>query len=584
MSDRFRHLCLRFAAVFLILWTPFFSFSAYRGHPVPISSLVYSASLFAIPALLFAVLAGHERRYRYVGVFSLLVLVFLDLQFSWMQGVIALILSAVVVATCWALRGNLALILTTIFATMLVSTILTPTSGYQDHTLESNPAVTPRPTQDPARRTDTFIHIILDEFIGVDGIPTEVKGGPALQREVSQFFERHGFRLYPNAFSEYALSKHSISSILNLEATDEPKKNFRSKRPYILTQNRVFDFLSERYPELHVTQSTYMDFCKESPATIASCFTYRFDGSDWLRTAALDDTDKLNILFGMYFNLPGFFELARKGYVRLQDIASDVGITLPSGIVWDGRVTPIASINAFDHFRRTVLESAPGTAHFGHIDLPHGPYVLDEFCNLTGNPFGWLSHRPLHGRENTTEGRRIRYEQYFDQIRCTLTRLDRFFAELKTAGKWRNSTILIHGDHGSRLYKTRVLGRHQAELTRADLMDGFSTLFAFRPNPSGEKNRSAPSSSPRSERLARRPVSQLLAESLGIEIPEAERTAPPRVYLEDEDSWFALPWAPDAPALNPASQAQSTGPSDASAGAGAGAGADSGATADATAQ
>ncbi len=543
MSDRLRHLCLRFAAVFLILWTPFFAFSAYRGHPVPISSLVYSASLFAIPALLLAFLAGHERRYRYVGVFALLVLVFLDLQFSWMQGVAALVVSAAVVGACWALRGNLALILTTIFATMLVSTILTPTRGYRDHTLESNSAITARPVNDPDRRADTFIHIILDEFIGVDGIPEEVEGGRELRRQISKFFERHGFRLYPNAFSEYALSKYSISSILNLEANAEPHKNFRSKRPYILERNRLFEFLSERYPELHITQSTYMDFCQESPAPIASCFTYRFDGSDWLRTAALDDTDKLNILFGMYFNLPGFFELARKGYVRLHEAALVVGITLPSGIVWDGRVTPIASINAFDHFRETVLESGPGTAHFGHIALPHGPYVLDSHCNLTGNPFGWLSHRPLHGRENTTEGRRIRYEQYFDQIRCTLTRLDRFFAELKDAGKWRNSTILIHGDHGSRLYKTRVLGQHQAELTRADLMDGFSTLFAVRRNPAVQRSNDEPRMS---DRKARRPVSQLLAESLGIDLSEAERNAPPRVYLEDEDSWLALPWNPDA--------------------------------------
>jgi hypothetical protein len=542
MPDRFRHLCLRFAAVFLILWTPFFSFSAYRGHPVPIGSLVYSASLFASPALLLALLAGHERRVRYVGVFSALVLTFLDLQFSWMQGTAAVVATVAVVATCWALRGNLALILTTVFATMLASTMLTPTSGYQDHTLEINDQTPARPLADPTRQTETHIHIILDEFIGIDGIPEEVEGSRGLRRQITQFFEKHGFRLYPNAYSEYALSKHSISSILNFEATTEPHTNFRSKRPYILLENRTFDVLTERYPSLHVTQSTYMDFCKESPAPIASCFTYRFDGSEWLRTAALDDTDKLNILFGMYFNLPGVFELARKGYVRLRDLVAEIGVSLPAGIVWDGRVTPIASINAFDHFRKTVRESDPGTAHFGHIALPHGPYVFDANCNLTGNPFGWLSHRPLHGRENTTEGRRIRYEQYFDQIRCTLTRLDRFFGELKEAGKWRNSTILIHGDHGSRLYKTRVLGRNREEISRADLMDGFSTFFAVRPNPSAPRDPNRPKMSAPS---ARRPVSQLLAESMGVVLPEAERNAPPRVFLEDEDSWYALPWNPE---------------------------------------
>ncbi|MFK7897002.1 MAG: hypothetical protein AB8G23_14250 [Myxococcota bacterium] len=555
MPDRFRHLCLRFAAVFLILWTPFFSFSAYRGHPVPIGSLVYSASLFAIPAFLLALLAGHERRYRYVGVFSALVLIFLDVQFSWMQGLPAVVALLAVVAAFWALRGNLALILTTIFATMLASTMLTPSRGYEDNTLVVNQEVQARPLAAPDSRApanETFIHIILDEFIGVEGIPEEVEGARTLKRQISRFFEKHGFTLYPNAYSEYALSKHSISSILNFEATTEPHTNFKSKRPYILLGNRSFEALAKRYSALHVTQSTYMDFCQESPIPIASCFTYRFDGSEWLRTAALDDTDKLNILFGMYFNLPGFFELVRKGYVRVRDAAEGVGIALPAGIIWDGRVTPIASINAFDHFRKTVLDSDPGTAHFGHIDLPHGPYVFDASCNLTGNPFGWLSHRPLHGRENTTEGRRIRYEQYFDQIRCTMTRLDRFFGELKANGKWRHATILIHGDHGSRLYKTRVLGRNQERLTRADLMDGFSALFAVRRSTGAARDPFRRSGRPRPER---RPISQLLAEAMGENLPEAETNRPPRVFLEDEKTWFALPWNPETMRTTPSEAA-----------------------------
>lgn len=543
MSDRFRHLCLRFAAVFLILWTPFFSFSADHGHPVPISSLIYSASLFAGPAFLLALLAGHERRYRYVGVFALLSLAFLDLQFDWMRGISAFITAVLIVAAFWAMRGRLALTLTTVFSTILVFTAVAPRPEDSDIKFEEGRGTTTQTAKGQDSRMDTFVYILLDEFIGVEGIPEEVQGGLALRNQITQLFEKNGFVLYPQAFSEYARSKYSIPSILNLEATAEPQRNIRSERPYVLKRNHVFEVLSQRYAELHVTQSTYIDFCEESPTPITSCFTYSFEGSDWLRSAALDDKDKLNILFGIYFNQQGLFEFGRNGYFRLRNGAASLGFELPRGIVWDGRVTPIASVNAFDHFQKTVLESDRGTAHFGHIDLPHGPYVMDANCNLKGNPFGWLSHRPLNVLENTAEGRQIRYAQYFDQVRCTLNRLDRLFTLLKDTGKWRNSTIVIHGDHGSRIYQTLVSGENKATLTRSDLLDGFSTLFAVRSNAA---RRLDPSAVPKINTNPRRPVSQLLAEALEIEFPESDQATVPRVYLEGDAGWLPLPWNPNS--------------------------------------
>ena len=549
MSDRFRHLCLRFAAVFLILWTPFFSFSADHGHPVPVSSLIYSASLFAIPAFLLALLAGHERRYRYVAVFALLSLIFLDLQFDWMRGIRTLLIGAGLAVAFWALRGRLALVLTTVFAAMLIFTAIPPSREDSDIELVETAAATARADERTDPRTDTFVHILLDEFIGIEGIPDEIQGSEALRNQILQFFAKNGFTLYPRAFSEYVRTKHSIPSILNFEATLEPKKNFRRQRPLIVERNRLFEVLSRRYSEIHVTQSAYMDFCKGSPAPVTSCFTYRFDGSDWLRTAALSDTDKLNVLFGMYFNQRGLFELGRKSYVRLKDAAAGIGIGLPSGIVWDGRVTPIASANAFDHFQKTILESDRGTAHFGHIDLPHGPYIMDANCNPTGTPFGWLSHRPLHRLENTSEGRQVRYEKYFDQVRCTLTRLDRLFTALKNTGKWQNSTIVIHGDHGSRIYETHVVGENQDSLTRADLLDGFSTLFAVRVRPAQHSDQHlTPASEPNTRRQAdlnaRRPVSWLLAEALDVEPGESDQVASPSIYLESRKGWLPLAWDP----------------------------------------
>ena len=60
-SNGIKDFGIRLAACFLILWTPFFFFSAFRGHPVPASALIYSALLFAIAALALALIMGRGR-------------------------------------------------------------------------------------------------------------------------------------------------------------------------------------------------------------------------------------------------------------------------------------------------------------------------------------------------------------------------------------------------------------------------------------------------------------------------------------------------------------------------------------------
>lgn len=62
--------------------------------------------------------------------------------------------------------------------------------------------------------------------------------------------------------------------------------------------------------------------------------------------------------------------------------------------------------------------------------LPHGPFVIDSQCNYRG-----LTRTPKRA--------------YYEQVECAGELLQQFFAKLKTLHRYRDSLIVIHGDHGS---------------------------------------------------------------------------------------------------------------------------------------
>jgi len=63
----------RSAAAFLVLWTPFLVFTAYRGYPIPTSALLYSAGLAAAAAAVLSLLCGRSGGKRQAILFALLV-------------------------------------------------------------------------------------------------------------------------------------------------------------------------------------------------------------------------------------------------------------------------------------------------------------------------------------------------------------------------------------------------------------------------------------------------------------------------------------------------------------------------------
>lgn len=51
---------------------------------------------------------------------------------------------------------------------------------------------------------------------------------------------------------------------------------------------------------------------------------------------------------------------------------------------------------------------------------------------------------------------------------------------MKSMGIFKEATVIVHGDHGSRIYLNHPLVGNKEMLTDADLRDGYSALFAVK--------------------------------------------------------------------------------------------------------
>ncbi len=522
---------LRALASFLVLWTPFFAFIAYRDYPIPALSLLYFAVPCALLSLLLSLLCWRNGYLRQAIFFTCLLALFFDVQFEWFAKGLAYGACLGTLGLCWLLRQHLSTILIAIFTALLVSTAVI--ESLEPYSEFSRTAAKDANIGGEAR-SDLIVHLLLDEFTGIAGIPTEIPGGKELREELQAFFIANGFRLFGNAIGEYQQSRNSIAGTFNFTAGPEPNGLYEGTRPYVLSRNAYFEKLSADGYGINVYQSTYMDYCRGQPRLVKQCYTYRSDATNWLKEAELSDADKLNFVLGQYLRLSNIVEKPLKAYTKLERYAGREGIALPPLPEWSVNPAIFIAMAALDHLLEDIVSGSRGRAYFAHLLMPHGPFVVDAQCALRSDFDGWISNNPPYRKENSETERALRFPFYFEQIRCMQARLQVLFDRLRSAGLFDDATIIIHGDHGSRINRIPMRAKNRDQISKSDLLDGFSTLFAAK-SPHLEPGYD--------DSLA--PISRLLAKAIGQ--PELSTPAGSGVviYLEGgdyDDPWTPLAW------------------------------------------
>lgn len=473
----------------LVLITPFAVFCQYQGIPIADPAFVVGLSLLALCGFGAEAVARLRPDSMRPAMYTLFSIVFFDLSFreplsadqfqslsdlpNAAPSIVAPIAGALVLMIAvitFILRRHLGTIFTVIWGTMLVTSYVLP----------PEPAAFARETPTISGGGDNslplVVHLVFDEHIGIEGIPTDIAGGEELKRDLISFYERYGFRLFGGAFSEHANTLDSLYNLVNgTHNASLPRVigDAGNKRGFVLDKNAWFALLDAKGYSVRVYQTDYLNFC--ATGNVHACRTFPGNGFSAIRQSDLSLSSKTRVLLQQFFSSSFAYRLVVVVQIEFARLTIFSREPLNSaGISHDAPILGPAQVPAtLDIIARDVAETGGGSAIFAHLLLPHSSYVLDRTCSIERDASKWMNGdgAPLG---STPQGRRQRYVRYFEQVRCLYKKMDEFLQRLAKAGVLENAVVVLHGDHGS-----RIVEWDQPEPSR-DNIDKLSTLFAIR--------------------------------------------------------------------------------------------------------
>jgi hypothetical protein len=379
------------------------------------------------------------------------------------------------------------------------------------------------PAGDAANSPDTslppVVHLILDEYAGVEGLPADLELSAPVGAEITSLFVENGFRLHGGAYSEYFNTYNSIGNALNFTSLGTDAGHFEEVRePYHLRENAYFTALAERGYRFRIYQSSYLDYCRTPGVPPDACETYVVNSIRYVEDLPIPVAQKAAFIRRSFFGLSEIRTVVRAFYNGAW--GTRPGSPLP---LWDPRaamVGPIPVLPLFDRIATDIETHGGGTVYFAHLLVPHSPYLLDESCNVSPDTDEWRARRNPElpsALANTPESRAATYAAYVAQLRCANRLLAGFFERLDGAGLLDDAIVVVHGDHGARINQRWPTAPNRGALVESDFLDGFPTLFAVK----------APGIEP-GYRSERETLPALLANAFGLPLPA---TSDGRVHL-----------------------------------------------------
>jgi hypothetical protein len=130
------------------------------------------------------------------------------------------------------------------------------------------------------------------------------------------------------------------------------------------------------------------------------------------------------------------------------------------------KLAPIATDTVLKQLREDLKLMPKGHVFLVHLLMPHFSYLYDSQCKFRAFD--------SKGRVN----RELKYQLYFDQMKCLHDmKLASLFQYLRELGLYDASSIIVLGDHGSRITDNR----HVSDAKTEDYLDLFSAFLAIKP-------------------------------------------------------------------------------------------------------
>lgn len=474
-----------FVAIFLILTEPFIELIYTNSFVFEFVNVIILAGYAAVAFVITLLISKYPNRVVRAVTLTALITLFLDIRviIGGLLELQTLLAIAGIFIVTWALYLNASKILFAVFGVIFVFIFSLPVLP-QD---QEYPAAD-RPNGDQTDNLPVYVHIVLDEQIGTEALDEAIGNQRDLKRSTKSLFIGNGFRLFGRAYSEYFDTWDSLSAMFNAYSGENPGQLYiyKNASSNTLLQNSYLRDLFRSGYTIRVYQTSFMNFCSEAADIIQKCLTYSpFLGISSGALAEFSWAEKLNVALSTLWRRSSITESIQEFYARAAVFAARNGVSLPGrDIQRFVGLGPIPALPVFDQLISDVVTAPKGTMFFAHLMIPHSPYSIDSSCQIRRPVVDWkLISLPVpldNDQVNTENSRAERYDEYVDQSQCALTKIDELIEALKSAGKFEGSTIIVHGDHGSKISRFRLRKYFQDELIDQDYYDGFSTLFAVK--------------------------------------------------------------------------------------------------------
>jgi hypothetical protein len=315
-----------------------------------------------------------------------------------------------------------------------------------------------------AAENGPVIHLLMDGFIGPDGLPTDTES-QLLRSQIVSFFKDYDFHLNTRAYSHYTTTVDSMTHVLNFRNDDESifQRSALLREVISFRENAWFTALDQSGYQVVVYQTESMNFCEPHLTRKIICNVFPIPN---LKTLHQDLKNPLI-----------------RAAVLLRTMASQSMIVTKT--LRDARIMGTWGVSVYDERMMKRLsrdvQIQPGNAYFAHVLVPHAPAVFREDCSIDYDSEPWTRWPNSAGViKNSSELRAVRYTRIIPQIKCALTLLGELFDSLKASGLFDRSTIIVHGDHGTSAFQVRPSAYTMDQLDYRDLKESFSILFAVK--------------------------------------------------------------------------------------------------------
>ncbi|MGH9385395.1 MAG: hypothetical protein ACRD2N_14025, partial [Vicinamibacterales bacterium] len=195
----------------LVLLTPFVALIKQYEYGFGRPEILICLGGFGLLSFILGALSSIGGRAN-VLVLAAVLTVFIDVQFAldfWIYGFgkakLLATASIVISILIWLLRQHATQLITMVAATVLVSTLILPANAARQWRVSE---------LGPRANLPLIVHLILDEHIGVEGVPGG-EPGAVLRSDLRSFYLNTGFHVFGGAFSEHDETYRSMSHLFN---------------------------------------------------------------------------------------------------------------------------------------------------------------------------------------------------------------------------------------------------------------------------------------------------------------------------------------------------------------------------------